>query len=92
MLTFVGPGSTAQTRGPPGPPNAGNDSRLRKVLKALKDYCVDHRACNDCGINFNAQFRGIVEHIEDDRLILKCGKCDSEKCDLFAVAENPRRR
>ncbi|KAH0294430.1 hypothetical protein KCU62_g287, partial [Aureobasidium sp. EXF-3399] len=87
-----GPGSTAQTRPAHGSSNAGNDNRLKKVLEALKDYCVDHRACNDCGINFNAQFRGIVEHIEDDRLILKCGKCDSEKCDLFAVAENPRRR
>lgn len=94
MLTFAGPVPINQTGGQPdrGPPNPGNDNLLRKVLKALRDYCVDHRSCNDCGINFNAQFRGIVERIEDRRLILKCDKCDTEKCDLLAVAEDPLRR
>lgn len=94
MLTSAGPNPKTQSGPSPahGYPNARHDDLLVRVLKALGDYCVDHRACNDCGINFNAQFRGIVENIEDHRLILKCGKCDTEKCNLLAVADNTRRR
>lgn len=85
MLTFPGPGSNLQTRGPgghgsPNPRAAGDSVRLQKVLKALNDYDVDHRSCNDCGINFNAQFRGLVDNTDDRHLILKCGKCGEEKC------------
>ncbi|KAH0361045.1 hypothetical protein KCU65_g8964, partial [Aureobasidium melanogenum] len=70
--------------GPPGPPNPsggnGGNGRLKQVLKALKEYDLDHKACNDCSINFNAQWRGIVDNINNPDLILICNKCGNEKC------------
>jgi hypothetical protein len=85
MLTFPGPASAVQTRGfgghgPPNPRGAGDNARLERVLKALRDYDVDHKSCNDCSINFNAQWRGIVDGTDDRNLVLMCGKCGNEKC------------
>jgi hypothetical protein len=85
MLTFPGPASAVQTRGfvghgPPNPRAAGENARLEKILKALRDYDVDHKSCNDCSINFNAQWRGIVDGTDDRNLVLMCGKCGNEKC------------
>ncbi|KAG9851642.1 hypothetical protein KCU98_g3842, partial [Aureobasidium melanogenum] len=60
-------------------PSNGN-ARLKRVLKALREYDLDHKACNDCSINFNAQWRGMVDDINDPDLILMCTKCGNEKC------------
>ncbi|KAH0343778.1 hypothetical protein KCU83_g8609, partial [Aureobasidium melanogenum] len=60
-------------------PSNGN-ARLKRVLKALREYGLDHKACNDCSINFNAQWRGMVDDINDPDLILMCTKCGNEKC------------
>ncbi|KAI4848655.1 hypothetical protein E4T44_03811 [Aureobasidium sp. EXF-8845] len=83
--TRAGPTSNVQTRGSGGhgPSNAsspGGNARLEKVLKALRDYAVDHKSCNDCSINFNAQWRGLVDGTDDRHLILMCSKCGNEKC------------
>ncbi|KAG9659596.1 hypothetical protein KCU95_g1389, partial [Aureobasidium melanogenum] len=60
-------------------PSSGN-ARLKRVLKALREYDLDHKACNDCSINFNAQWRGMVDDINEPDLILMCTKCGNEKC------------
>ncbi|KAH0030710.1 hypothetical protein KCU78_g2981, partial [Aureobasidium melanogenum] len=68
---------------PPNPPNQGpsnGNARLKGVLKALREYDLDHKACNDCSINFNAQWRGMVDDINAPDLILMCTKCGNEKC------------
>ncbi|CAD0084958.1 unnamed protein product [Aureobasidium vineae] len=82
----AGPASNIQSqgRGGFGPPSNGRPSgggdRLERVLKALKEYALDHKSCNDCSINFNSQFRGMVDNINDPDLILMCSKCGNEKC------------
>ncbi|KEQ59700.1 uncharacterized protein M437DRAFT_68679, partial [Aureobasidium melanogenum CBS 110374] len=63
-----------------GPSVPSDDGRLRNVLTALRQYDLDHRACNDCSINFNSQFRGVVDDINYPELILICNKCGNEKC------------
>lgn len=75
-LTFVGPASQATPNQRP----SGGNGRLKQVLKALKEYDLDHKACNDCSINFNAQWRGIVDDINNPDLVLICNKCGNEKC------------
>ncbi|THY23421.1 hypothetical protein D6D01_05973 [Aureobasidium pullulans] len=78
-----GPSSNVNTRGHGGPGffSSGEDShRLKKVLTALKEYDLDHKACLDCSINFNSEWRGIVDDISNPELILNCKKCGEEKC------------
>lgn len=82
MLTFIGRGGPNPPN-PPNPPNQGpsnGNSRLKRVLKALREYDLDHKACNDCSINFNAQWRGMVDDFNAPDLILMCTKCGNEKC------------
>ncbi|KAG9953379.1 hypothetical protein KCU85_g1201, partial [Aureobasidium melanogenum] len=72
----TGPASQATPNQRP----SGGNGRLKQVLKALKEYDLDHKACNDCSINFNAQWRGIVDDINNPDLVLICNKCGNEKC------------
>ncbi|KAI5256367.1 hypothetical protein E4T42_01646 [Aureobasidium subglaciale] len=54
--------------------------RLDAILTALKEYDLDHKACNDCGINFNSEWRGVVDDPHKSSLILLCRKCGEKKC------------
>lgn len=85
MLTSIGPASNIQSSGRGGRRSSnhgssGGNARLERVLKALKEYDLDHKSCNDCSINFNAQWRGMVDNIDNPDLILMCNKCGEEKC------------
>jgi hypothetical protein len=72
-LTITGPVSRVQNS-----PNG--DRRLKALLKALEEQAIDHKACNECFIDFNCQWRGIVDNLEDTNLVLMCTKCGTEKC------------
>ncbi|THY00242.1 hypothetical protein D6D02_08955 [Aureobasidium pullulans] len=57
-----GPASNVNTRGHGGSgfSSSGEDTRrLKIVLTALKEYDLEHKACLDCSINFNSEWRGI---------------------------------
>ncbi|THX06155.1 hypothetical protein D6D13_06691 [Aureobasidium pullulans] len=78
-----GPASNVNTRGHGGSgfSSSGEDTRrLKIVLTALKEYDLEHKACLDCSINFNSEWRGIVDDVSNPELILNCKKCGEEKC------------
>ncbi|KAK6003613.1 hypothetical protein QM012_009384 [Aureobasidium pullulans] len=80
-----GPASNIQPRGRGGhrssnQGSSGSNARLDGVLKALREFDLDHKSCNDCSINFNAQWRGMVDDVNDPDLILMCNRCGNEKC------------
>ncbi|THY84735.1 hypothetical protein D6C95_08076 [Aureobasidium pullulans] len=84
-----GPASNVNTRGHGGSgfSSSGEDTRrLKIVLTALKEYDLEHKACLDCSINFNSEWRGIEDDISNSELILNCKKCGEEK-----LARNCRR-
>ncbi|THZ77541.1 hypothetical protein D6C84_08471 [Aureobasidium pullulans] len=73
-----GPASNVNTRGHGGSgfSSPGEDTRrLKIVLTALKEYDLEHKACLDCSINFNSEWRGIVDDVSNPELILNCKKC-----------------
>lgn len=80
ILTSTAHARDMQSNRPPHNGSSRGKARLRRVLNALKEYDLDHKACNDCSINFNAQWRGMVDNIDEPDLILMCNKCGNEKC------------
>ncbi|KAL2031006.1 hypothetical protein VTO58DRAFT_108361 [Aureobasidium pullulans] len=77
-----GPASNVNTRGHGGSgfSSSGEDTRrLKIVLTALKEYDLEDKACLDCSINFNSEWRGIEDGISNPELILNCKKCGEEK-------------
>ncbi|KAI5206699.1 hypothetical protein E4T39_02342 [Aureobasidium subglaciale] len=86
VLTIPGPAANVQTRDQSGRGGGGGgggrnpEPRLNAILMALKEYDLDHKSCNDCGINFNSEWRGVVDNPREPSLILRCRKCGEEKC------------
>ncbi|KAI5247471.1 hypothetical protein E4T43_01992 [Aureobasidium subglaciale] len=88
----TGPSANVQTRDQSGRGGRGGrgggfggaggnaQPRLDAILKALMEYDLDHKACNDCGINFNSEWRGVVDDPHKSSLVLQCRKCGEEKC------------